>query len=181
LIVDTAREIAEAEGWDAVTTRRLAQRIEYSQPVLYSHFAGKDAIVGAVALRGFTELVDALRAELRAGLAAAPDPAAGLAAIARGYLRYAAEHPAVYAAMFSMDTDLTFADPSSPEPLRAGFGLIRDALDALTGEHELDARTELAWSTLHGLATLTEANRLRPEHQDHRLELFVAQARASAQ
>lgn len=177
LIVDTAREIAEAEGWDAVTTRRLAERIEYSQPVLYSHFAGKDAIVGAVALRGFTELADALRAEL----AAAPDPAAGLAAIARGYLRYAAEHPAVYAAMFTMDTDLTFADPSSPEPLRAGFGLIRDALGRLTGEHELDARTELAWSTLHGLATLTEGDRLRPEHQDHRLELFVAQARASAQ
>jgi AcrR family transcriptional regulator len=171
--VDTAREIAEAEGWDAVTTRRLAERIEYSQPVLYSHFAGKDAIVGAVALRGFTELVDALRS----GLAAAPDPAAGLAAIARGYLRYADEHPAVYEAMFSLDTDLTFADPSSPEPLRAGFGLIREALGALTGERDLDTRTELAWSTLHGLATLTGGNRLRPGHEEHRLELFVDQVR----
>ena len=29
LIVTTARELAEAEGWDAVTTRRLAERIEY--------------------------------------------------------------------------------------------------------------------------------------------------------
>jgi AcrR family transcriptional regulator len=31
-----------------VTTRRLADRIEYSQPALYSHFEGKDAIVSAV-------------------------------------------------------------------------------------------------------------------------------------
>jgi hypothetical protein len=45
LIIQTARQIAETDGWDAVTTRRLAETIEYSQPVLYSHFANKDAIV----------------------------------------------------------------------------------------------------------------------------------------
>ena len=56
LIVTAARELAETEGWDAVTTRRLAEKVEYSQPVLYSHFGGKTAIVGAVALEGFTEL-----------------------------------------------------------------------------------------------------------------------------
>ena len=52
LIVATARELAEQQGWDAVTTRRLAERIEYSQPVLYSHFRGKREIIGAVALIG---------------------------------------------------------------------------------------------------------------------------------
>ncbi|MEV6899370.1 helix-turn-helix domain-containing protein [Amycolatopsis sp. NPDC051372] len=49
-IVAAARELAEAQGWDAVTTRRLAALIEYSQPVLHSHFAGKDAIMAAAAL-----------------------------------------------------------------------------------------------------------------------------------
>src|SRR5258708_35193793 len=61
MILTAARELAEAEGWDAVTTRRLAERIEYSQPVLYSHFDGKDAIVRAVAIQGFAELTDDLR------------------------------------------------------------------------------------------------------------------------
>src|SRR5688500_690941 len=61
LIISTARELAEAEGWDAVTIRRLADRIEYSQPVLYSHFADKGAIIDAVALQGFAELATALR------------------------------------------------------------------------------------------------------------------------
>lgn len=55
LIVATARELAEQQGWDAVTTRRLAERIEYSQPVLYSHFRGKREIIGAVALQGATD------------------------------------------------------------------------------------------------------------------------------
>ncbi|WP_306188186.1 TetR/AcrR family transcriptional regulator [Streptomyces sp. MK5] len=48
LIVTALREPAEAEGWDAVTTRRPAATIEYSQPVLYSHFKSKDAIMAAV-------------------------------------------------------------------------------------------------------------------------------------
>ena len=61
MIITAARELAEAEGWDAVTTRRLAERIEYSQPVLYSHFDGKDAIVRAVAIQGFEELANHLR------------------------------------------------------------------------------------------------------------------------
>ena len=62
LILATAREIAEQQGWDAVTTRRLAERIEYSQPVLYSHFRGKREIIGGVALQGAAELAAALRA-----------------------------------------------------------------------------------------------------------------------
>ena len=48
LIVDTARQVAEAEGWDAVTTRRLSTEIEYSQPVLYKHFSGMDEVAAAV-------------------------------------------------------------------------------------------------------------------------------------
>jgi AcrR family transcriptional regulator len=55
-IVTGARELAEADGWEAVTTRRLSDRIEYSQPVLYSHFENRDAIIEAVALEGFSEL-----------------------------------------------------------------------------------------------------------------------------
>ena len=62
LIVATARELAEEQGWDAVTTRRLAERIEYSQPVLYSHFRGKREIIGAVARQGAAEMAVAVRA-----------------------------------------------------------------------------------------------------------------------
>nr|WP_225224456.1 ATP-binding cassette domain-containing protein [Cellulomonas sp. JH27-2] len=48
------RALAEERGWEAVTTRRLADAIEYSQPVLYGHFPqGRAEIVTAVALAGF--------------------------------------------------------------------------------------------------------------------------------
>src|ERR1700752_5418997 len=61
LIVDSARQVAEAEGWDAVTTRRLSTEIEYSQPVLYKHFSGMDQVAAAVAIDGFAELAGLLR------------------------------------------------------------------------------------------------------------------------
>lgn len=109
LIIETARELAETEGWDAVTVRRLADRIEYSQPVLYSHFADKNAIVTAVAEDGIGELAAAMgRAR-----AACSTPSTALAAVAGAYSDFAAEKPALYDAMFAMTTDLKFG-PDAP-------------------------------------------------------------------
>src|SRR5882757_4472386 len=95
LIVKAARELAESEGWDAVTTRRLATEIEYSQPVLYSHFKGKDAIMAAVAVEGFADLA----AELRAARTSVADPRQALAAVCSAYAAFAERRPALYDAM----------------------------------------------------------------------------------
>lgn len=110
LIVATARELAEQQGWDAVTTRRLAERIEYSQPVLYSHFRGKREIIGAVALQGAAELATAVRA----ATSAAGHPRARVAALARAYLDFAARNPAVYDALFQLDGGLAYAQEDTP-------------------------------------------------------------------
>jgi AcrR family transcriptional regulator len=171
LIVTAARELAEAEGWDAVTTRRLAERVEYSQPVLYSHFAGKAGIVRAVALEGFGELA----AELRQARTAASGDDAALRAVAAAYLRFAESRPAVYDAMFVMPTDIPFGMPETPAALRAGFDELLAALAPLAGDRDLDTLGEVAWSALHGLATLARGSRLRPSHQQPRLDLLVSQ------
>ena len=44
-ILDAARGIAVAEGWRSVTIRKIAERIEYSPPVIYEHFDSKDELV----------------------------------------------------------------------------------------------------------------------------------------
>ena len=167
LIITAARELAEAEGWDAVTTRRLAERIEYSQPVLYSHFDGKEAIVRAVALQGFDELTDRLR---RARLGA-DGSEQGLLAVCRAYLDFAVTQPALYQAMFVMPTDVKFASEETPAPLRAGFDEFVSALPSGTEQPELTA--EVTWSALHGIAVLAAAGRIPPEGQDERVKLLA--------
>ncbi|MFB8382209.1 TetR/AcrR family transcriptional regulator [Streptomyces rubiginosohelvolus] len=170
LIVATARELAEQQGWDAVTTRRLAERIEYSQPVLYSHFRGKREIIGAVALEGATEMA----AALRAATSEADGRRARVAALAHAYLEFAERNPAVYDALFQLDGGLAFAQEDTPEPLKDAFAALLETLGEVAGEGVHPALfTELFWSALHGLATLTRAGRLLPEGAEQRLDLLV--------
>jgi AcrR family transcriptional regulator len=170
LIVATARELAEQHGWDAVTTRRLAERIEYSQPVLYSHFRGKREIIGAVALDGATEMA----AALRAAASAAAGPRGRVTALARAYLDFAARSPAVYDAMFQLDGGLAFAKADTPEPLKDAFAALLESLGEVAGEGVHPGLfAEVFWAALHGMATLGRAGRLPPEDTERRTELLV--------
>ena len=108
-IVTAARTLAEAEGWDAVTTRRLADSIEYSQPVLYSHFENRDAIVAAVAVEGFAELA----ASLQHATTDTPSPNNALESIPAPTFAFAISKPALYNAMFTLAT-LPFGQPERP-------------------------------------------------------------------
>ena len=153
--VHATRDLAESDGWAAVTMRRLAGDLGVTQPVLYSAFASRQALIDAVALDGFDGLAAALEA-----VDATPMPRM------RAYLDFAASHPRVYEAMFSMPSGLTFAADDTPEPLRHAFDAILDAFPTAD-----DTRAEVAWSTLHGLATLQAGGRLPAGRAQARLEL----------
>jgi AcrR family transcriptional regulator len=171
LIMSTARTLAEREGWEAVTTRRLSTEIEYSQPVLYKHFASMEEIVEAVALEGFGELAETLGAA-RGSADATGD---ALTRTARAFSKFAIDNPALYDAMFSRATRLPFGSGDTPAPLRAAFGELRAAVATVANERDIDTLTEVLWAGLHGLATLSRSDRLRPGHDDERIELLVAQ------
>lgn len=180
LIVGAARGLAEAEGWKAVTTRRLAAEIEYSQPVLYSHFKGKDAIMAAVAVEGCAELAAALRAARpategkRAGLATTEGARAGLAAVGEAYTAFARRRPALYDAMFTHAVDLPFATPEAPAALWDAFYELVEAVEpAATEDDDPGLLTETYWASLHGLVTLTHSGRLPEGAHDRRLELLI--------
>ena len=170
LIVKAAREPAEAEGWDAVTTRRLAAEIEYSQPVLYSHFKGKEAIMAAVAVEGCAEMARELRAA-RAGVTGTRE---SLAAIGTVYTDFARRRPALYDAMFTHKVGLPFATPEAPPELQEAFGELLSAVHPVTAPGEDPGLlTETYWACLHGLTTLMRSGRLPEKAHDQRLRLLI--------
>jgi AcrR family transcriptional regulator len=171
LIVTSARQLAEAEGWDAVTTRRLSGEIEYSQPVLYSHFANMDQLAQAVAVEGFGELAESLRTA-RAGAATTTD---ALRQLAHAYVDFARQNPALYDAMFTRSTTLHFAADDTPPELEASFTELRDAVAALAENQDANTLAEVFWSALHGLVTLNRNGRLRSSHEADRVDLLVDQ------
>jgi AcrR family transcriptional regulator len=165
-IVDTARTVAEAEGWAAVTSRRLADAIGYTQPVLYSHFpGGKTEIMRTVALAGFAELAAATREAL-----GGKTGARAITAVANVYLDFATAHPSLYEAMFQLPIDARFAQADNEVELRAGF----DALAAALGDAGDGTATEVFWSALHGMSLLERAGRMRREHRPNRITELAA-------
>ena len=168
LIVTAARDLAEAEGWEAVTTRRLAELVEYSQPVLYSHFNGKDAIVRAVAIKGFADLAS----RLHQSQSVVDEPELALRALCSAYLTFAAERPALYHAMFVLPIDVKFASEDTPSPLRAAFGELVRAVKPFAAHPDLQA--EVTWAALHGLAVLRRGGRIPVEGTDARVDLLVS-------
>ena len=166
-IVAAARVIAEREGWNAVTIRRLADEIEHSQPVLYSHFENRDAIVAAVALEGFKELSVGLR-EATHGSTGQRN---ALKNVAMAYLAFALRHPAVYEAMFILPTNLRFAQAETRPELLAGFEALSAAVKPFCVD--VDVVSETFWAALHGLYELERSGRIRPSARVERIDLVV--------
>jgi AcrR family transcriptional regulator len=172
-IVAAAQGIAEREGWNAVTIRRLAEEIEYSQPVLYSHFENRDAIVAAVAVEGFKDITVVLR-----DAASKASGRNALKRVATAYLAFGLSRPALYEAMFVLPTRLRFADAETRPELQAAF----EALAAVVAPFCTDVAvvTETFWAALHGLTELERSGRIRPAARDERIARMVRAIAAPA-
>lgn len=166
-ITAAARLIAEGEGWNAVTIRRLAEEIEYSQPVLYSHFENKDAIVAAVAVEGFRELATALQQAAVESTDRRNEPEN----VAMAYLAFARRHSALYEAMFTLPTRLRFAEADTKSELKDGFAAL--AAVVAPSSADVDVATETFWAALHGLAELERSGRIRQSARVERVALVV--------
>ncbi|UGQ13328.1 TetR/AcrR family transcriptional regulator [Yinghuangia sp. ASG 101] len=96
-IVAAALALVDAEGLDAVSTRRLATELGVSGPALYNHFATKDELIDAVVDSVLGEVdVDVLRAPRPSDAGAWQEP---VAAWARSYRAALAAHPNVVPAL----------------------------------------------------------------------------------
>ena len=166
-IIATARSIAETEGWNAVTVRRLAEEIEYSQPVLYSHFENRDAIVAAVAVEGFREITAAIQKATRG----ATDRRKALEKVATAYLTFARKNPALYEAMFTLPTGLRFAEEGTRSELHAAFEAL--SVVVMPAHADVGVATETFWAALHGLAELERSGRIRISARAERVALVV--------
>jgi AcrR family transcriptional regulator len=52
-ILNAAKDIAAKEGWQAVTIRRIADKIEYTPPIVYEHFENKKDLYKELIYMGF--------------------------------------------------------------------------------------------------------------------------------
>lgn len=142
-VVAVARELLETEGSDALTMRRLAERMGIRAPSLYKHVPHKAALEAAIIADGFQEAALAFEAATEG----ASDP---LAALVDAYRRFAATHPHVYRLMTAGPLPRDLLPPGLED--RTAAPLLR-----ATGT---PARARAAWAFIHGMITLELDSRI---------------------
>lgn len=164
--MDAALQLARAEGWAAVTTRRVAEAIDYSQPVIYQHFTGREGLLAEIARAGF----DSLRTVTDEAATGGQSTGQPLAHLCRSYVTFGTRNPRLYEAMFTLPTALRFASADTPGELRDAFVSLRRAIAPHIGSADPDEAAELLWAACHGLVSLHTAERIPPD----RIEAHIA-------
>ena len=160
-ILDAARELFAAEGYEAVTIRRVADAIEYTPPVIYQHFTDKRALLREICFEDFRTFARAF-----GSVTTQPDPIERLRRMGEAYVEFALTHPNHYRLMFMTSVpgglDKAHMDPEgrgNPEldayaRLRA---LVDDAFHAGHFRPELQDPALIAhvlWQTVHGVVSM---------------------------
>jgi AcrR family transcriptional regulator len=147
-IVAAARALLEEEGAEALSMRRIADRLGIRAPSIYKHLPDKHALESALISIGLEELADAFEVAL-----ADDDP---LVAVAAAYRRYGQEHPHLYRLMTEQALDRDLLAPGVEE--RAAAPTLR-----IVGGDPDAARA--LWAFAHGM-TILELNRRFPAGAD---------------
>ena len=160
-ILAAALDLARSEGWDAVTMRRLAERIEYSANFAYRYFGGRDDILLALVRDGFARLRERMAAAAAADGQGVGVPADAVRRAGHAYLDFALAEPDLYRAMYGLGgvhvpTADTFVDGQAVGDLLTA--LLTDAGDPAAGRHVVRL-----WATAHGLVALLGVGRLEPD------------------
>jgi AcrR family transcriptional regulator len=154
LILEAAWKIAREEGWQALSIRRIADAIEYSIPVIYAHFANKEAILSEFTRQGFTMLAERLN-ETKATQA---DARQQLETMAQTYWDFAFQQKEYYQLMFGLGIPACEAVRNSPE-LQQLSAIMIDSIGKAVADGpypNADAflKFHTYWSILHGIVSI---------------------------
>lgn len=160
-ILDAARELFVHEGYEAVTMRRVAEKIEYSPTAIYVHFKDKAALIRELVAHDFLRFAEVLNKVSRV-----QDPLERLRKLGRAYIAFAQEHPTTYKLLFMQryppeleDEEHGGLQQGNPEQDAYAFlqKQVREAKDAgcFKPEHQdVDLISQTLWAGLHGLVAL---------------------------
>jgi AcrR family transcriptional regulator len=162
-ILDAARELFVTEGYEGVSMRRVAEKIEYSPTAIYLHFTDKNELFRELCHQDYARL-----AEVFQGSAVPLDPVERLKQIGRTYIEFGVHYPNHYKFMFmtphppvELDDEMR-EERGNPEVDAYAFlkWAVQEVIDAGGFREELaDAElvSQTVWAAVHGVISLNIA------------------------
>jgi len=171
-ILDAARELFAKRGYEAVTMREIARRIEYSATALYIHFADKETLMRELCRQDFAAFAQGFIDQV----ASTGDPIARLARAGLVYLEFAEHYPEHYRLMFMSDTPPTPPEAGEREdPARNAYVFLHALVSELMRNEllrseltDIDLVAQTIWATVHGAASLEVTQRKAEQWLDFR-------------
>ena len=174
-ILQAAMNLFAKGGYENVSMRKIAEKIEYSPGTIYLYFKNKNDIMLQLCYQGFEQLLT-----LQKELEEISNPLERLSTGGRYYISFALENPELYELMFA--TKEIIQEPALDEetvPLQSFRHFerhVRKCLDVGVFSGEDAETTAVAlWAALHGLASLLIKQRLGFLPKE-RLDAIVQQA-----
>jgi len=144
-ILDAARELFVTEGYEGVSMRRVAEKIEYSPTAIYVHFSDKQQLFHELCQQDYARLAEVFQSS-----AMSSDPIERLKQIGNTYTEFGVRYPNHYKFMF-----MTPHPPQEPDE--------KDR--EIMGNPEVDAYAFLKWAVQQAI----DAGRFREEFRDAEL------------
>ena len=159
LILDAARELFAAEGYEAVTMRKIAEKIEYSATAIYFHFKDKLSLLRELCDRDFAAFAAVL-----GRTATVKDPVERLRRLGYAYVDFALEFPNHYRFLFMTPHPPLTAEGSAIQkgnPDQDAYALLRATVAEAIAQGRLepgfkdpDLASQMAWGAAHGVVGL---------------------------
>ena len=163
-LLEAAELLLEEDGPVGLSLRKVGRRLGVTPGAPYRHFEDKDALLAALAVRGFQRLRETMMADQEGSA----DGEESLRRAGLGYLEFASRHPEMFRLMFGW-----IPSRDVPELCEAGdaaFAGLRGVLERCEQEGLLTKSVPdaglMAWSAVHGAAFLLIDKRLMLGDED---------------
>jgi len=168
-ILDASLGIVKEEGWPALSMRKIADKIEYTAPIIYEYFNNKEAILQELTRRGYQKLAQ----QMTDASNLFTDPCRQLEAMWLAYWNFAFAEKELYQVMYGVQTNCCMGE-NPCIIMRGPENLLRAKIEELVPAEKrtkeyIDRRYYTFWSVVHGLISLNMTRPLVPKETNRQV------------
>jgi AcrR family transcriptional regulator len=178
-ILDAARDLFIKEGYESLSMRRIAEKIEYSPTTIYLYFRDKDDLIRQVCQETFSMLIQTLQS---LHLDHEENPLVGLRNAGYAYVQFGLKHPDHYRAAFVMPHGHDQKRPTQEEMDNSAGMQCFNSLRMSVAECirlgyfrpvDVECTSQAIWANLHGITSLLIGHTLFPWVESETLVHFT--------
>lgn len=156
-ILEAAYAIVKEEGWQGLSMRKIADKIEYTAPIIYEYFSNKEAILNELTGKGFIKLAK----ELQEAQDKFEKPEEQLEAMWMAYWDFAFTDTEMYQVMFGVQMNCCSQQCTAQErPYKLFTSVIAEIMKNSNPTEEIIKQKYFTFfSVIHGLIAINIINK----------------------